>query len=850
MANPRRRPRSPDRFQPASPGAERSGGLESGGKEAAGSNKQDFRLIVESFPGFVCTTTASGEIEFVNRRILDYLGQTIEESKDWRRTLLHEDDWERVVQAWSRSIENGDTYDIEHRIRRFDGSFRWFHVRGLPLRGADGRIVRWYMSLVDIDEQKRAEALLAGENRLLAMVAKGEPLASILSGICRLVEEISSGTLCSILLVDPKGDRFLHGVAPSLPASYLSSFEGSAIGPEAAPCARAVYFREPVIVCDIEADRKGNEYRDLALEHGLRACWSTPFFSSEGRALGSFAMLSREPGCPTEEHHKIINQVTHLTAVAIESQRTEEELQRSEAYLAEAQKLSRTGSFGWRVDTGEVVWSEETFSIMGYDRSIKPTLDLILKRVHPDDLILVQETMDHMTRNGTDLDFEHRLLMPDGTVKHAHVVARATKAESSAIEYVGALMDITERKEAAESLKASEKLARGQVEALKSALEALATEPAPERLVEHILRTLTEQFGAHSSSVLRRDEAKGLIVFEFAYEDGHIVTKTDPRFAGIDLSFPMKDFWPWPEAFRTGKVKVVEDIRDVPPCGMRDRLMRLGIVTAVLIPMWVVGRLMGGIVLRFTQKRVFRTEETELAQALANQAMLAMQLTHLSEESRETAVIAERNRMARDIHDTLAQGFTGVIMQLEAAKGANTHGDLSETVNRIERASELARLSLGEARRSVRALRPRSLRDGKLFLVLHGLLKRMTEGTNLNAEFRGEGDARDIPTELEEGLLRITQEALTNAVKHANARNFTATLSVDALKILLRLVDDGSGFDPHAPHEGFGLVGMRERVAQMGGEFIIRSKPEVGTEILVELGSQAAEKMEFGNEEG
>ncbi len=172
--------------------------------------------------------------------------------------------------------------------------------------------------------------------------------------------------------------------------------------------------------------------------------------------------------------------------------------------------------------------------------------------------------------------------------------------------------DITERKEAAEALLASENFARGQVEVLKSTLDALAMESAPERLVGHMLRTITVQFGAHSSSVWRRDEPTGMIGFEFAFEDGRVVTKTDARFAGMDLWLPMEDFWPWPEVFRTGKPSVIEDIRTVPPFPLRDRLLPLGIITVLLVPMSIAGRLEGAIGLRFTQKRLIRAEEIEL----------------------------------------------------------------------------------------------------------------------------------------------------------------------------------------------------------------------------------------------
>ena len=684
-----------------------------------------------------------------------------------------------------------------------------------------------------------------------------------------------------------------------------------------------------------------------------------------------------------------------------ERKQVEDKLRQSQAYLAEAQKLSLTGSFGWNVSTGEIIWSKETYCIFEFDTEQKPTLELVFKRVHPEDAAQVQETLDRATQNEISFDFEHRLLMPDGSVKHLHVVSRPSRNISEEVEFVGAVMDITkqkrlenrlrqseqnlaegqrltktgswtldfktgntdwsvetcrifgfadpppsphysefrarvrpedreavdrglresfetgeprpleyifilpdgvrknietisqpvrdetgtvvklmgtvmdvtERKAAAEALRGSEVLAHGQLDALKKTLDVLAHESEPEKFLEQVLRTITEQLRAHSIGVWEMSKSTGGTAFLANYENDRLQVS-----AGEDEP-PAKDFlWErdhpvWSQFFRDGKFCVVSKLDTVPPqvrpendedgpwhdwqpdpasyprlTTMMKRLLDSGIIGALCVPLFVTGIVTGLISIRFKQRRTFRREEIELARALSHQAMLAIQLMRLSQQSRQAAVIAERNRMARDIHDTLAQGFTGVIMQLEAAKGATKQGNLAEAANRIERASDLARSSLGEARRSVRALRPRSLRSGKLFLALDDLLKRMAEGTNLNAEFQAEGDEQSIPSDYEEGLLRITQEALTNAVKHANARNFKATLSIGTDRIQLRLVDDGCGFDPQKEHDGFGLIGMKERVDRMGGEFIIRTKQSVGTEILVVLKHQFALKPENGNE--
>jgi len=131
----------------------------------------------------------------------------------------------------------------------------------------------------------------------------------------------------------------------------------------------------------------------------------------------------------------------------------EEKLQQSEAYLSEAQRLSHTGSFGWRVSTGEIIWSEESFRIFHYDRTTKPTMELILQRVHPEDMAQVKQTIERAARDGRDFDHEYRLVMPNGSVKYVHVVAHDLRGESGRIEFIGAVMDVTGRKRAEDELR-------------------------------------------------------------------------------------------------------------------------------------------------------------------------------------------------------------------------------------------------------------------------------------------------------------------------------------------------------------------------------------------------------------
>jgi PAS domain S-box-containing protein len=441
-------------------------------EEALRSSERNLILTINTIPIFISVSRADGTVLSVNQAALDYHGVTLQDVQrgDHRTGFFHPDDVERVREVREEALKHPRPFQYELRAMGKDGRYRWFSVRHNPLLDDQGRIDRWYATAFDIedrkraeaeveqalDQQKRAEVLLAEEKRLLEMVASGGSLLDVLDALCRSVESMAGPCYCSVYLIDPRGTKFHNGAAPSLPSSFNDPIEGAPVDPETGPCGMAACLKRQVIAADVASDPRwpASMFRPLALAHGLRSCWSTPILSLAGEVLGTFAIYQDEPASPTPLQQDLIARFNHIASIAIERAHGEAALKRSEAFLTEAQHLSLTGSFTWRVATDEITWSEQLYRIYEIVIGEPVTLELIRTRVHPEDVSLLERMkMVHQAEGGAaNFEWHYRLLMPNGSIKYLHAIAHATRDQDGQLEYIAAVQDVTESKVAEEAV--------------------------------------------------------------------------------------------------------------------------------------------------------------------------------------------------------------------------------------------------------------------------------------------------------------------------------------------------------------------------------------------------------------
>ena len=374
----------------------------------------DVQVLVDSIPTLIHTAKPDGYLDYFNRPWLEYLGVTLDKIAGWDWTaFVHPEDVEGMLTKWRACLATGAIFEHETRIRRADGDYRWMFHRKVPLRDATGNIVKWYGSSLDIEERKTAEEQLRRNTEELQKsefyLAEGQRLAHLGSW---------AFDAAGFYYWSPELFR-MHGLDPAKKPPSVQEYLECVHPHDRDSMARLI---EEILAKASPFDATKRIVRPNGEVRYIR-CVSGPIIENQ--------ILKKYVGSAIDvTEHELLTQ----------------DLRRREAYLAEAQKLSHTGSFGWRPDTGEIVWSDETFRIFQCVPGTKPTLDFVFSRVHSEDLDLVRQQIDRASHDDVGFDFEHRLHLPDGSVKHVRVTAHPSRDNAGNLEFVGAVTDVTKQR--------------------------------------------------------------------------------------------------------------------------------------------------------------------------------------------------------------------------------------------------------------------------------------------------------------------------------------------------------------------------------------------------------------------
>lgn len=426
--------------------------------------RRRFKTLFEAAQDGIYVRDVEGRIQFANPKFLEIHGVRREDIVGKRSTeLLSLPRPERKKISWMirQAVLRGEPPPpLEAPFRRPDGSPGWLHVNLAFIK--EGSQVKEVLGISrDITERKRNELLIASRNRILELVAKGTPLPEVLETLCRSLEELVPGILCSILLLE--GDKLRHGAAPSLPHDYNRQIDGLTIGPTVGSCGTAAYLKKPVIVSDTFTDPLWADFRDLAQKYGLRACWSTPILSQQGEVLGTFAMYYREVRSPSAYELQLIEQATHLAALALERQRTATLLRASEERYRTLFESVPIGLYRSTPD-GRILDANDAFvQMLGY-LSKEALLQTPAHALFLDSNDR-QRWQAEMNAQGIVHYFVTQLKRYDGTPIWVVDRARAIRdPQGKILYYDGSLVDITEQRRSEEALRASEARYRALVE--------------------------------------------------------------------------------------------------------------------------------------------------------------------------------------------------------------------------------------------------------------------------------------------------------------------------------------------------------------------------------------------------
>src|SRR5258707_4054901 len=474
-----------------------------------GRQAHDIRLVVDAFPTLAWSARPDGSAEFLNRRWLDYTGLSSEEATDWGWTAaLHTEDRDRLMAFWRPLLTPGEAGEIEARLRRYDGDYRWFLFSVDPVRDKHGNLSKWYGANTDIEDRKRAEALLAAEKQTLEMIANGACLPDILEKLCETIDAQSSEVKSAVMLMDPDGMHLRPAAGPRFPKEWLEAITPVKIGPCVGSCGSAAFLKQRVIVSDIATDPLWADYRELTLRYGFRAAWSQPLISKNQHVLGTFGMYYPEARIPNETDLRLIEGARHIAVIAIEGERSQEALKSAFEEIRNSEKKLRKiidtiPTLAWcsLPDGTGIFWNRQWHEYTGL------SLEVVRgwgwqDAIHPEDLKEITDKWRGFLATGQPGEVEGRLRRVDGAFRWFLFRAEPLRDESgNIVNWYGTDTDIEDLKRAEAKLRQDEEELRRMTDAIPQTIIVLN----PDGEVIYANRVTLEYTGLSLDEVLADD---------------------------------------------------------------------------------------------------------------------------------------------------------------------------------------------------------------------------------------------------------------------------------------------------------------------------------------------------------
>jgi PAS domain S-box-containing protein len=397
-------------------------------RDALRKSEKELRDVIDTIPAMVWSTLPDGSNTYVNKRFVEYTGSSAEQTagSGWH-ALIHPDDLERHASKWTEAVATGKPHESEVRSRRSDGRYRWQLDRGVPLLDEDGKIVKWYGVTTDIEDRKRAEeSLQLVSDDLQDSKAKLEEAQRIAH------VGYWSWDLTSNRVIWSDETYRIYGLQPQEYPIDIGVLQ------------KMIHPKDLEFVFRVAEE---------AVRGGLRTDVEHRIIcpSGEVRTVHSLGDLKKDASGRPIQMFGTVQDIT-------DRKRAGQRLRESEAYLAEAQKLSQTGSWAWNPATGDIrYWSEMCYCLLGFDPAGPlPRFEEFFHRIHPDDQAATRERFEKAIRDKADFELDYRVVHPEKGIRDIHVVGHAVLDGSNILEFVGTVIDVTERKRAEETLQQSQ----------------------------------------------------------------------------------------------------------------------------------------------------------------------------------------------------------------------------------------------------------------------------------------------------------------------------------------------------------------------------------------------------------